>query len=299
MASAHDYLPIPDRATGVDHEPYEGMELDADTRALLDIEERFVPGPAGAPDVRVLTYRAKAATGTLPVLINIHGGAFCFMSPDSFPLMDAGFALMHSCQVVSIDYRLAPEHPYPAAPEDCYAVLEWVATTDELDIDTDRLVVTGGSAGGALAAALCQMTRDRGGPAISYQALLIPVTDDRMTTSSMRDYHSVEGFTSTASIGMWLHYLGEDADRDNTPAYAAPMRAESLADLPPACVIVNGLDPLRDEGILYAMALMDAGVQVELHCNPNAYHGAVSLDEQASARGQRVYMEAIGQALQG
>ena len=146
-------------------------------REALEISERFVPGPEGAPDVRVLVYRPRDASGTLPVLLHIHGGGFVMLHPESFAGMEAQWSLDFRCVVVSIDYRLAPEHPFPAAPEDCYAVLLWtVANADELGIDPDRLVVTGGSAGGALSAALCLMTRDRGGPRIAYQALMIPAT---------------------------------------------------------------------------------------------------------------------------
>jgi acetyl esterase len=246
----------------------------------------------------VLVYRPRNASGTLPVLLHIHGGGFAMLHPESFAGMEAQWSLDFGCVVVSIDYRLAPEHPFPAAPEDCYAVLLWtVANADELGIDPERLVVTGGSAGGALSAALCLMTRDRGGPRIAYQALMIPVLDDRLDQPSHRQSENVEGFNGQNAVGMWLHYLGDDHDRETTSPYAAPARAESLAGLPPAFIQTNGLDPLRDEGIQYAMRLMAAGIDVELYNAPGAYHGADPLDPRTAFQAARVYHEALNAAL--
>jgi len=295
MSLAHELLPIPPRG---EPEIFEGMELTDEHRARLDIDERFAPGPAGAPDVRVLVYRPKDQGGRLPVIVSIHGGAFVRMRADTFAAMDAGWSMNHECVVVSVDYRLAPEDPFPAAPEDCYAALCWVAqNADELEIDLDRLVVAGGSAGGALTAAVTLMARDRGGPRIAFQGLMIPVLDDRLDTPSMRQAVEAPGFNSIRARGMWLHYLGEAYDRSNTSPYAAPGRADDLTDLPPAFVQTNGLDPLRDEGIQYALRLLAAGVSVEL-CNvPGAYHGAPPLNPAAAARANRAYNAALHEAL--
>jgi len=297
MSRAHELLPIPDR--NLPEEPYPGLELTDAHRAALDIEERFVPGPKDAPDVRVLIYRPKDTPGKLPILLHLHGGAFCLSHPETFAGMEAGWSMRHQCVVVSVDYRLAPEHPFPAAPEDCYAGLLWVADQAEaLGVDLERLVVTGGSAGGALTAAVALMARDRNGPQIAYQAMMIPVTDDRIRTPSM-DQAGPEtpGFNRLGAEGMWLHYLGEDYDRNTTSAYAAPARAESLAGLPPAFVQTNGLDPLRDEGIEYALKLLADGVAVEVYNCPGAYHGAPPIDERAAAVATRVYDAALGAAL--
>jgi acetyl esterase/lipase len=295
MGRAHELLPIPPRGAP---EVYEGMELTDEHRAVLDIDERFVPGPIGAPDVRVLVYRPKSQAGRLPVIVSIHGGAFVLMRADSFAAMDAGHAINHDCVVVSVDYRLAPEHPFPAAPEDCYAVLCWVVQhADELMVDTDRVVVAGGSAGGALTAAVTLMARDRNGPKIAFQGLMIPVLDDRLDTPSIHSSVEAPGFNSIRAQGMWLHYLGEDHDRANTSPYAAPARADDLSGLPPAFIQTNGLDPLRDEGIQYALRLLAAGVPVEL-CNvPGAYHGAPPLNPAAAARANRAYNAALHEAL--
>jgi acetyl esterase/lipase len=220
------------------------------------------------------------------------------MHPETFAGMEANWSLTHNCVVVSVDYRLAPEFPFPAGPEDCYAALEWVsAQADELEIDLERLVVTGGSAGGALTAALTQMSRDRGGPKIAFQALMIPVTDDRLATPSIRQAVGSPGFNAEGAEGMWLHYLGEAADREKTSPYAAPARAESLAGLPPAFVLTNGLDPLRDEGLEYAMRLLAEGISVEIYNCPGAYHGAPPLDDRTAAIAFQVYDAAIGAAL--
>lgn len=293
---AQSLLPIPPR--DLPEEPMPGMELTDRHHEELDINERFIPGPAGAPDVRVLIYRPKVVVGQLPLLLHFHGGAFCFMHPETFGGMEANWAINHQCVVVSVDYRLAPECPFPAGPEDCYAGLEWVAQNgDELGVDLDRLVITGGSAGGALAAAVAQMARDRSGPSIAYQALLIPVTDDRLRTPSYRDSADAEGFNKPATEGMWLHYLGPDYDRENTSPYAAPARAVDFSNLPPAFIQTNGLDPLRDEGIEYASLLMASGVQVELYNSPGAYHGAPAKDPRTAMVAFRVYDEALGAAL--
>jgi len=266
-------------------------------RARLQIDERYAPGVDG-PDVRVVVYRPTELAGPLPVVLSIHGGAFCFGRPEDFETVDAGLALSVGAVVVAVDYRLAPEHPFPAAIDDCWAALLWtVATAGELGIDVGRLAVTGASAGGALAAALCLMTRDRGGPHVAYQALFIPCIDDRLATPSIRQAIDNPGFNSKGAEGMWLHYLGEDLPRPNTSPYAAPARATSLEGLPPAFVFTGGLDPLRDEGLAYAMSLLAAGVQAEVHNVPGMYHGAPELDSSALARGRATFTAAIADAL--
>jgi acetyl esterase/lipase len=289
MSRAHELLPIGPRG---EPEVYAGMALSDEQRAALDVEERFAPGD---PDVRVLTYRPKGATGPLPLVVAFHGGAFVHLRADSFPAMDAGWALRHGALVVSVDYRLAPEHPFPAGFDDCWTAFVWA--TSALDVDLDRVVVQGSSAGGALAAAVALKSRDVGGPRIALQALHIPVLDDRLRTPSQQQLADTVGFNGTAAQGMWLHYLGEDADRSATSPYAAPARADDLAGLPPAVVQVNGLDPLRDEGIEYALRLLAAGVPVELYCGPGMYHGAPPLDPRVQLVAAKVVDEAVGAVL--
>jgi acetyl esterase/lipase len=274
------------------------MELTDRMREAVAIEERYVPGPEGAPDVRVLLYRPKDVRGTLPLVVNMHGGAFA-MRADMFPANDARLAMLGAL-VVSVDYRIVPEHPFPAGVEDCYAALCWAV--NDLDVDRSRVVVTGASAGGALAAAVALMARDRGGPAISCQALVIPVLDDRCDTPSMRQYAEspahveAQVFSGTRARDMWTTYLGAHTDRSNVSPYAAPARAETLAELPPTFIQVNALDPLRDEGIHYALRLLAEDVPVELYCAPAQHHG-YSEDPRPQAQSGRLYLEAIAAAI--
>lgn len=292
-ARAYALLPLPPR-DGPDI-VIEGLELTDEQQDATNIEEQFIPSAYGAPDIRIVITRPRIATGNLPVLLHFHGGAFCIMSPESFAGMEAGWAIAHQCTVVSVDYRLAPEHPFPAGLEDCYSALAWVANhAIELEVDIDRLVVTGASAGGALTAAVAQMARDKQGPKISYQALMIPVTDDRLRTPSYHDSADAEGFNKAATEGMWLHYLGADYDRANTSPYAAPLRAGDFSNLPPAFIQTNGLDPLRDEGLEYGMALLAAGIEVEIYNCPGAYHGAPPKDFRTAGIASRVYNAALG-----
>jgi acetyl esterase/lipase len=267
------------------------MEMTAEQVASVDVREVMVPGD---PDVRTLVYTPKGAEGPLPLILEMHGGAFVMLNADSFPSMCARYAQLGAV-VVSVDYRLAPEHPFPAAPEDCYAALCWAVK--ELDVDLDRVVVTGGSAGGALAAAVTLLARDRGGPAIAFQGLRIPVLDDRLTTASTTEFRDGEGFSGRMAEGMWLHYLGEEADRSATSPYAAPARATDLRGLPPAMIQVNGKDPLRDEGIEYAQRLMTAGIPVELYCAPGCPHGADPDDPRVMQQADAVFLASIARAI--
>jgi acetyl esterase len=269
-------------------EPFPGHELTEEMQAAVSVEEHFAPGPEGAPAVRVLVYRPRRAEVARPLVVSIHGGAVG-MRADMFPAMDARLAML-GARVVSIDYRIVPDHVYPCGVEDCYAALCWAV--DTLDIDPARVVITGASAGGALAAAVALMARDRNGPAISLQALVIPVLDDRCATPSMSQYVEAPLFGGRQANEMWDVYLGPDVDRGDTPAYAAPNRADDLRGLPPAFIQVGGLDPLRDEGILYAMRLLAADVPVELYCTVGEHHG-VPEDPRTSAHSSMLYQDAI------
>jgi acetyl esterase/lipase len=200
--------------------------------------------------------------------------------------------------VVSVDYRLAPEHPFPAGVEDCYAALAWLAAhAAELGVDPARIAVAGQSAGGGLAAATALLARDRGGPALCFQLLEIPELDDRLDTPSMRAFTDTPLWNRPNAVWSWKHYLG--ASHAGEPsAYAAPARAKDLAGLPPAYVSTMEFDPLRDEGILYALRLLQAGVPVELHSYPGTFHGSALLPgAKVSQRGAREVMEALRHAL--
>jgi acetyl esterase/lipase len=240
----------------------------------------------------VLLYQPNMVEGTSPLIVHMHGGAFRRRA-DNFPATDARLAML-GARVASVDYRSVPDHRFPAAPEDCYAALCWAV--GELDIDPGRVVVTGASAGSALAAATTLMARDKGGPPIAFQALYVPVLDDRCETTSMRQFVEAPVFGAREAIAMWDAYLGSDADRTAVSPYAAPARAETLAGLPPAFIQVGGLDPLRDEGIDYAMRLMKEGIPVELYCAPGQYHGA-SADPRTAEQAAHLYRQAITAAI--
>jgi acetyl esterase/lipase len=267
-----------------------GAKLPTDDRVAVG--NRMIPGQKASAEIPVRVY-APASVGprALPGLVFFHGGAFVLGDMYTEELRCLRFAAEANCVVVSVDYRLAPEHRYPAGVDDCYAALVWtVATCAELHIDPARIGVAGSSAGGALAAAVALMARDVHGPAIVFQLLNYPVIDDRMQTRSMQMFDSTPLWTSGATADMWAHYLGED--RSEVSPYAAPGRAGDLAGLPPAYVLTAELDPLRDEGIDYALRLMEAGVPTELHNVAGACHG-FDIVAAGGALGQRALDEQV------
>lgn len=230
---------------------------------------------AGDVDVPVRCYRPRDVAGALPALVYFHGGAFVVGDLDAEDSYCRLYAAEVGCVVVAVDYRLAPEHPHPAAVRDGAAVLRFVADqAEQLGVDPARLAVGGASAGGALAAATALHARDHGGPALRFQFLHYPVLDDRLETPSARALVDVPLFARRDAIAMWDHYLGPaDARAQPVAATAAPARAATLAGLPATYLDVGAVDPLRDEGIAYAQRLLDAGVDVELHVVPGAPHG--------------------------
>jgi len=242
----------------------------------LDIDDRVVPGPPGDPDVGVRVYVPTARPGTaVPAVLYIHGGGFFLGSIDTEHGGAARLAQELGVVVVSVEYRLAPEHPFPAGLEDCYAALVWLHEhVEELGVDPARVAVNGGSAGGGLAAGLALLARDRGGPAICFQYLGIPELDDRLDTPSMRQFHDTPMWSRPAAEKSWEWYLGDAWGSDDISPYAAPARATDVAGLPPAYISTMEFDPLRDEGILYALKLLAAGVSVELHSFPGTFHGS-------------------------
>jgi len=270
-----------------------GGSLPTDER--VSVTDRPVPGPAGGGDVPVRVYTPVGPVDTpRPGLVFFHGGAFVLGDTRTEELRCLRYAADAGCVVVSVDYRLAPEHPYPAAVDDCVAALGWaVAHAGELGFDPTRTGVAGSSAGGALAAAVALAARDAGGPALAFQLLNYPVIDDRMDTPSMRAFDTTPLWTNRSNADMWDHYLGDDAARGDVSPYAAPARATDLSGLPPAYVLTAELDPLRDEGIDYARRLMQAGVPTELHTIPGACHGFDIIAPQ-SALGRRALDEQVG-----
>ncbi|KDN22397.1 alpha/beta hydrolase [Amycolatopsis rifamycinica] len=241
----------------------------------VDVRDTAVPGPSDAPDVPVRVYSPSNRTAAVPGLLYIHGGGFVMGDLDTFDAHVLRLVDELGIVVVSVDYRLAPEHPFPAPVEDCYAALTWAAAkADELGIDPARLGVAGESAGGGLAAAVALLARDRGGPRLSFQYLGIPELDDRLDTPSMRAYTDTPIWNRPNAVYSWTSYLGAEPGGADVSPYAAPARAADLAGLPPAFVTVCQFDPLRDEGIAYAQRLAHAGVPVDLRHYPGTFHGS-------------------------
>jgi acetyl esterase/lipase len=245
------------------------------TDARVTVENRSIPGTDTGAEIALRIYApVDREAEPAPALVFFHGGAFVLGDAYTEELRCLRYAAEAGCVVVSVDYRLAPEHPYPAAIDDCYAALEWtVAHAGALHIDPARVGVGGSSAGGALAAATALRARDSGGPPLVFQVLNYPVIDDRMQTPSMLAFDATPMWTNGANADMWVHYLGDPDDRGDVSPYAAPARAADLEGLPPAYVLTAELDPLRDEGIQYACRLMEAGVPTELHTVAGACHG--------------------------
>ncbi|QWF81287.1 alpha/beta hydrolase [Amycolatopsis sp. CA-230715] len=229
----------------------------------------------GDPGVRVRVYTPRDATGG--GVLYIHGGGFIIGNIEMGDGDAAAIADEIGAVVVSVDYRLAPENPFPAGLEDCYTALVWTAEhAAELGIDPARIAVAGESAGGGLSAALALLARDRGGPALCFQVLNIPELDDRLDTPSMRQFTDTPMWRTDRAEISWKYYLCGDStvDGEDGRHYAAPARAEDLSGLPPAFVSTCEFDPLRDEGLSYAQRLLQAGVSTELHHYPGTFHGS-------------------------
>ncbi|WP_214408558.1 alpha/beta hydrolase [Sphaerisporangium fuscum] len=249
----------------------------------FDVEERLVPGPAGAPDISLLICRPAAAATPLAALYVIHGGGMIL--GDNRTGLDDLLDVAQEFQlvVVSVEYRLAPENPHPAPVEDCYAGLVWTAEhAEELGVDRERVLVVGASAGGGLAAAVALMARDRGGPALIGQMLICPMLDDRNDTPSSIQMAGRGVWDRTANETGWTALLGELRGGPDVSPYAAPARAADLSGLPPAFVDVGSAETFRDEDVTYASRIWQAGGQAELHVWPGGYHGFDGFAPQAA-----------------
>jgi acetyl esterase len=261
----------------------------------LALTDEIIVGPDANP-LPLRIYRPKSNSDSLPVLLWIHGGGYILGSIDDNDDLCMRFVKEAGCVVVSVDYRLAPEHPYPAPIEDCYSALKWIADhAEQLNIDSNRIGVAGASAGGGLTAALTLLARDRQYPSISFQMPLYPMIDDRNNTPSTNEVK--EGFVwnqKTNEAG-WKMYLGEIYGTDNIPAYAAPAREDDYSNLPYTYTCVGQLDPFRDETLTYVTKLAQAGVDVEFHLYPGAYHGFEIFNPNAdvSIRVMNEYIQAV------
>lgn len=243
--------------------------FDGPRPAGIEAHDHTIDGPAGPVPIRL--YRPRQA-GVLPAVIYFHGGGFVFGSPDTHALVTAALAARIPAAIVSVDYRLAPEHRFPTAFDDCYAVLDRVvAAAADHGIDPRRIAVAGDSAGANLAAAVALAARDRGGPQLSGQALVYGIFSTDFDRPSYREHAEAPFLTRAAMIEFVGAYLGGPVASDDP--YVAPMAAASHAGLPPAFIAAAGIDPLRDDSAAYADRLRGAGVPVEHRCAPDLIHG--------------------------
>jgi acetyl esterase len=235
-------------------------------------EDRTIDGPAGPIPIRV--YRPPMdSEATLPVVVFLHGGGWSVGDLDTYDGDARNHAVGAGAVVVTVDYRLAPEHPYPAAVEDAWAATQWAAAhAEELGVDPGRLAVAGDSAGGNLAAVVAQLARDAGGPPIRFQLLWYPATTWDTSLPSFAENANAPLLDNSAVKGFSRWYIG-DLDLSTMPATLAPGRADDLTGLPPAYIAVAGHDPLRDDGARYAELLAAAGVPSELHNAETLIHG--------------------------
>ncbi|MGH9277952.1 MAG: alpha/beta hydrolase [Acidimicrobiales bacterium] len=240
----------------------------------FDLEERDVPGPLGAPDLPMIICRPTATAGPHPVVYSTHGGGMVAGNNRSTELAgELGRAEELQLAVVAVNYRLAPEHRDPAPVEDCYAGLVWLAEhAAELGLDAERIIVSGNSAGGALAAGISLLARDRGGPGLIGQMLQCPMLDDRCETPSGFQMARVGLWDGLSNRAGWTALLGARRGTRDVSCYAAPARATDLSGLPPAFIDVGSVEALRDEAVIYATSIWHDGGQAELHVWSGGFH---------------------------
>ncbi|MFG3717924.1 alpha/beta hydrolase [Streptomyces massasporeus] len=251
-------------------------ELDLTMGGTFEVEDRRVPGPEGEPDISLLICRPAApeTAGPRPVIYHVHGGGMVIGNNRVGVDVPLAWAQALDAVVVSVEYRLAPEHPHPAPVEDVYAGLLWTADhAAELGADPERIVIAGASAGGGLCAALALLIRDRKGPQPIGQVLMCPMLDDRNDSPSTYQMAGLGVWDRTANETGWTALLGSRRGGPDVPAYAAPARAEDLTGLPPAFLDVGSAETFRDEVVAYASRIWQAGGVAELHVWPGGFHG--------------------------
>ncbi len=236
-------------------------------------EDKTIPGPQGEPDVTVRIYRPEKQSGLLPALLWIHGGGYILGEIDQEDFTAKQFSLAGNCVVVSVGYRLAPEHPYPAPLEDCYAALKWLAAhARDLKVDPSRIAIGGASAGGGLAAGLAILARDRAEVRTMFQLLIYPMINDCNVAPAGDVLPDTLFWTRENNLAGWRSYLGGEPGGAEISCYAAAFRAESLQGLPPAYITVGDIDLFAEEDVAYARRLIAAGIPTELHVYPGGCH---------------------------
>ena len=257
------------------------------------VEDRTIPGPAGETPVRIYT-PVVATADVLPALVFFHGGGWVVGDLESHDPVCRALANASGCKVIAVDYRLAPEHPWPAAPDDCFAALDWAVThADSIGVDGQRLAVGGDSAGGNLAAAVTLRARANQGPQITSQLLIYPALDAGMGFASVDE--NAEGYFLEKAGMEWFYGHYVPAGTDVTIPDISPLHAEDLFGLPQAYIVTAGYDPLRDEGHEYASKLKAAGVSVTYVAYPGMVHGFFGF--QATVDVAREAVQAAGRAL--
>jgi len=236
-------------------------------------KDRKIPGIPGAPELDIRIYEAEKRVGLTPVLLWIHGGGYVVGDMELDDLLCRQLALKGECVVTQVNYRLAPEYPYPVPLEDCYVTLKWLVTrADELHLDRSRICVGGASAGGGLAAGLALLARDRGEIKLAWQLLLYPMMDDRNTELPSETLPETLIWTRNNNHYGWRAYLGHEPGSKDVEPYAAAARADNLEGLPPAFIGTGDLDLFAEESLEYAKKLVVAGVPTEVHMYPGAPH---------------------------
>jgi len=248
----------------------------------VTVSEHFAPGREGAPDVRVVLYKPENLAANAPVVLQIHGGGFLFGTAELGDPRNRAMAKSVGCAVASVDYRLAPETPFPGGLEDCYTALAWLhRNATSLGLDPGLIAIRGESAGGGLAAGLAILARDRGGPPIRFQLLIYPMLDDRTVTREANPHAGEFVWDAASNRYGWQCWLGLPPGSADVPPLAAPARVEDLAGLPPALIATAALDMFAEENLDYARRLMRAGVPTELYLAPAAFHGFEAMAPEA------------------
>jgi len=250
--------------------------LHPDPPEVASVEERNIPGPHGPIGIRFYRPGSSTRDQILPVLVYFHGGGFMIGDLDTHDVVCRSLANAARCAVVAVDYRMAPEHQFPCAVDECFAATKWVADhAAALGADATRLAVGGDSAGGNLAAVIPILARDSGGPAIAFQLLIYPTTDMHHDMASSQEL--ADGYLLTLPLMHYFrgNYLRSETDRDDWRA--SPLLAKDLSRLPPALVITAGFDPLKDEGQAYAERLNASGVAATYTCYAGTIHGFITM----------------------
>lgn len=266
------------------------------------VDDMHAPGAKRAPDVLVRVYRPKSSKGALPAVYYIHGGGMVLGSIADNDVYCKTLVRELDCVVAAVEYRLAPEHPYPAPMDDCYAGLKWLAANAaKLVVDPKRIAIAGHSAGGGLAAGLALLARDRQEVTIAYQVLVYPMIDDTNVKSAKAAKNDYYVWSRANNLAGWKAYLAKKFGQASVPIYAAPSRAKNMAGLPPTFICTGDMDLFLLEDLDYARKLAAAGVPLDLHVYPGAFHGFDSLapDSTLAKRANADIVRALRRAFGG